>query len=277
MIDSVAPASSTSTLPGPSSRVYGGRPVAKKRTPQPDPPLSRAALLPLSLVLIFVLQFGVGLPFALAVLSSLPLLVLFVSAPVWVRRSAQSFDRDAVGLLAAGRAGELRARYQRALGLRLFGPVALRAARQGMVAAQTGEHADAHAYFAKAIDGWEDPRDAPFAVRVGYAHACHALGDYAEAVVAYRKVLAERVALPHMRKNLAHALIEEGDALKDALDVLDRADTEASDPTEKSELALLRAWALYRMGQKKKAKRLFKANRDVDTDLANRARQACKA
>jgi tetratricopeptide (TPR) repeat protein len=262
------------TIDSAAAAVYR-RPVAKKRAPQPDPPLSRAALLPLALLLVFGLHFGVGVAFGWAVVASMPLIVLFITSPVWVRRSAEAFDRDAVALLASGRAQGLPARYRKALGLRLFGPKALRAARQAMVAAETGDPEQAKVEFARAFDGWEDPKNAPFAVRVGYAHACYATGDYPEAVIAYRKVLEERVALPRMRKNLAHALIEEGGGLRDALEVLDRADKEASDAEEKKELALLRAWALHAMGQKKKAKRLFKQNEDVDTDLAARARQAC--
>jgi tetratricopeptide (TPR) repeat protein len=262
------------TIDSAATAVYR-RPVAKKPAARPDPPLSRAALLPLALLLVFGLQFGLGLAFGWAVVASTPLVVLFISSPVWVRRSAEAFDRDAVALLASGRAADLPGRYRQALGLRLFGPKAFRAARRAMVAAETGDLEGARTEFARASDGWEDPKNVPFAVRVGYAHACYATRDYPEAVVAYRKVLEERVALPRMRKNLAHALIEEGDGLRDALEVLDRADKEASDPDEKKELALLRAWALHAMGQKKKAKRLFKANADVDTELAARAREAC--
>jgi len=257
---------------------YDGRRVArgKKKKAEPDPPLSRAALLPVALLLVFGLHFAAAVPFGWAVAASLPLVALFIFAPAWVRRSAAAFDRDAIRLLAGGRSTDLVDRYGRSLGLRLFGPVALRAARQGMVAAETGDAEAARLHFARAHDGWEDPKDVPFAVTVGWAHACYGVGDDTEAIAAYRKVLDERGALPRVRKNLAHSLIRRGDAIRDALSVLDQADVEASDPTEKAELGLLRAWALSDLGQKKKAARLLKAHADVDTDLAEEARTACE-
>jgi tetratricopeptide (TPR) repeat protein len=251
--------------------------MAPKRRKAPDPPLSRAALLPAALLAVFGLHFAAGLPFGFAVLGSAPFVALFLWAPVWVRRSADAFDRDAIRLLATGRSGELEARYARAVGLRMFGPIALRAARRAMVAAETGDAGAARTEFARAIGGWENLEDAPFALRLGYAHACHAVGDDAEAIAAYEKVLAERGALPRVRKNLAHALIRDGKGLRDALSVLDVADREASEATDKAELALLRAWALNALGQKKKAKRILSAHTEVDTPLAEEVREACGA
>lgn len=249
--------------------------MTPKRKKDPDPPLSRAALLPVALVVVFGLHFAAGLPFGWAALASAPFVALFLFAPVWVRSSASAFDRDAIRLLAGGLPGELEGRYARAVGLRVFGPVALRAARRGMVAAETGDHAEARAEYARAIGGWENPDDAPFAVKLGYAHACHGVGDDGEAIAAYEKVLAERGALPRVRKNLAHSLIRDGKGLRDALAVLDIADREASDAIDKAELVLLRAWALHALGQKKKAKRLLTAHTEVDTPLAEEARAAC--
>lgn len=251
--------------------------MGRAKNVQPDPALSRAALLPLALVLVFALHYALDFSFIISVLASGPFVLLFISSPLWVRASRSAFDRDAVALLAAGRPRELTARYRRAWGLRFFGPRAERAARRGMVAAETGDIQRAHALFLRALGGWEDPANAPFAVKVGHAHACYRAGAHAEAIIAYQAILADRGALPQIRKRLAHAMIEEGSALRDALETLDRAETEASDPTELGELGLLRAWALSEIGQRKKAQRLLELHRDIDTELADQARAACGA
>ncbi len=254
---------------------YSGAIARRVKKVQPDPAVSRAALLPLALVLVFALHYALDLSFAMSAAASVPFVLLFVLAPVWVNASRNAFDRDAVGLLAARRAAGLGPRYRRALGLRLFGSVAERAARRAMVAAENNEPEAARALFRRSIGGWEDPANAPFAVKVGLAHACYRAGAHGEAIIAYRGILEDRGPLPRVRQRLAHAMLEEGKALRDAIEVIDRAETEASDPTELGELALLRAWALTELGQKKKAQRLFKAHQDLDTELANKARAAC--
>jgi tetratricopeptide (TPR) repeat protein len=96
-------------------------------------------------------------------------------------------------------------------------------------------------------------------VRLGHAHACHAAGAHAEAIAAYRDVLEKHGAMPRVQRNLAWSLLEEGEAAREALALLERADKEAPDDEGRSEIALLRAWAHALLGEKKRAKSLLEA------------------
>jgi hypothetical protein len=178
------------------------------RMPKPGiaaPAIARAALIPLSISTCFVLYYVAGLPFWAVVLASLPFMVGFSLAPKWAKSSTTRFDRDALGLLMNKKHEALRARYGRALGMRLFGPPAVAAERRGMVALESGDPAGARGAYQRAMDGYDDG-EPPVSVQLGYAHACFALGDDEEAVRVYRDVLSRAGTLPKVQENLDQAL-----------------------------------------------------------------------
>lgn len=236
---------------------------------EPEAPITRAALIPASLVSVFVLIYVAHLPFAVAAASSVPFLVLFVAAPIWARRSAASFDRDAVRLLTTDRKSDLPRRFARALGMRLFSPAAHVEERRGLVASELGEPREARRAYRKAMKAYEDVDDAPMGVLLGYAHASYALGDDVEAIRVYRKVLGAQGPMPRLERNLAHALIRRNEDVADAMAMLDRAEAQAATVEAKTEIALIRALGDAKRGKRASAKGALAAHRgDEDETIA---------
>jgi tetratricopeptide (TPR) repeat protein len=249
----------------------------KRRASAPDPSLVRAGLLPASLVVVFLLMVVVELPFWLAALASVPFVALFVVAPYWARASARRLDRDIAHLLATDQRDRLEGRLSVAVGLRLFAPPAAIAERRGLVEAELGRPGSARRAFKRALEAWEEPDDAPMAVHLGYAHASYSLGDDPEAIASYRRVLVRSGALPGVRRRLAHALARRGEALPEALELLDHAEKETGDANVLGEIALIRALAEARRGNRATAKRLTRAVREVSTETAERIREELRA
>ena len=230
--------------------------------PAPAPSLLRHALIPLSIVISFVLVYGLRLPPWWIVLVAAPLIALYLAAPGIGRASLARFDRDAVALLARGRSDRLRRRFARALGMRLFAPPALVAERRGLVAAESGRPGPARAAYRSALAMYPEDR-APLGVRLGLAHANFALRDDAEAIRLYRAILRESGSYPRVARNLAHALARRGEDLKDAEALADRAIAEAGDDPP-AETLLVRAFVHARRGQRGPAKKLLRRTRDAE-------------
>jgi hypothetical protein len=157
--------------------------------------------------------------------------------------------------------------------MRLFAAPAHRAERRARIAAAAGDAGLARRLYARAFDGWENAKDVPVGIELGYAHACHASGRDADAVTAYRRVLAVRGALPLVRRNLAWSLARGDRERRLALEELDAAERETADPRALGELTLVRALVHARLGEKKRAKKLLASAADVDGDVANALRK----
>lgn len=216
---------------------------------------TRELLLPLTVLCCFVLYYMAELPFGVVLVCALPMLVLYAMAPLWAAKSMASFDRDAIALLAGRRSDALRRRYSRALGLRLFGLPALRAERKAMVLAECGDARGARAAFQEALEEHAD--HAPLRVMLGFAHSSFTLGDDPRAIAMYRKLLANAPSLPGVERNLAHALIRQGEDLQDALSMLARAEREALDELQKQQIKLLRGLAYAKLGEHSRAHELL--------------------
>jgi len=216
---------------------------------------TRELLLPLTVLGCFALYYLLEQPFWLVLSCALPALVLYALAPLWAARSQAAFDRDAVALLAARRGSALRQRYDRALGLRLFGAPAQRAERKAMVLAELGQTRAARDAYLEALE--EEPQRAPLRVMLGFAHTSFALGDDRTAIAMYRELLASAGLLPGVERNLAHALIRQGEDLHEALSLLSRAEREPSARARRAELELLRALAHAKLGDTGRARELL--------------------
>src|SRR5437762_3203674 len=83
--------------------------------------------------------------------------------------------------------------------------------------------------------------------------ACYALGEDAEAIRVYRGLLSHATALPGVRHNLAFALVRRGEALREALELIDRDADGAPAPERLAELDLLRAVAHAKLGERERA------------------------
>lgn len=240
--------------------------VLMARPREPDQSIWRAALIPLSLVVVFFLYYAAKLPFGAAASASVPFLALFLLAPLWAKHSTTRFDRDVVRLLTTDAKGRLEGRLRRAVGMRLFAPPAWVHERRGLVASETGAHGEARQAYRKAMKGYEDPDEAPMAVLLGYAHASYALGDDIEAIRSYRKVLATQGPMPKLERNLAHSLIRRDEDLKEAMELLDRAEPKAQTPAERREIALIRALGDAKRGRRATAKDVLREHRDAEGD-----------
>ncbi|HEY2732546.1 MAG TPA: hypothetical protein VGI70_01105 [Polyangiales bacterium] len=216
---------------------------------------TREMLLPATLLGCFALYYWAHFPFGAIVLCSIPMLVLYASAPLWAARSLARFDRDSVELLAARSPERLRSRYRRAIGMRLFSPPALLAERRAMVLLECGDARGARVAYREALD--ELGPAAPPRVVLGQAHASFATGDDATAIAMYRRVLESVGALPGVERKLAHALVRRGEDLHAALSMLSRAQHETGDATQRDELTLLRALAFAKLGQAERARELL--------------------
>jgi predicted Zn-dependent protease len=192
-------------------------------------------------------------------------------APAWAARSLAEFDRDVVRLLSTGKRSGLPGRYARAVGMRFFSPPALVAERRGMVAAETDRPAEARAGFRSAM--LEYGPAAPLRVLLGYAHACYALGDDAEAIRVYRELLEQEGALPGVQRNLAHAMVRSGQSLREALELIDRVEGESEDPQRRGELSLVRALAHAKLGEHERAQALLDDHVELRGELAEHIRE----
>ena len=238
------------------------------RAAEPDQSIWRAALIPLSLVVVFFLYYAAEVPFGAAASASIPFLALFLAAPLWARRSTTRFDQDVVRLLTTDAKDRLEGRLSRALGMRLFAPPAWVHERRGLVASELGRHGEARAAYRKAMKAYDDPEQAPMAVLLGYAHASYALGDDIEAIRSYRKVLATQGTMPKLERNLAHSLIRRDEDLKEAMELLDRAEAGAQSPEARTEVALIRALGDAKRGRRATAKDALREHRDADGEAA---------
>ena len=180
--------------------------------------------------------------FALAV----PFVVLYALSPLWAARSLAAFDRDSIRILAQRDPARLRARYARALGMRLFAPPGELAERRAMVMLECGAFRAAQAAFREALE--ELGTSASDRVVLGAAHASFAAGDHANAIVFYRRVLNGVGALPGVERKLALALVRHGEDLKTALEILERTAHEVSAGAARQELILVRALAHAKLG-----------------------------
>lgn len=224
---------------------YSDRRMAPPRT-DAAPPLLRNLLVPISLVLAFALYYWAHLRIGVVVLAVSPLVLLYVLAPWWAVASAKAFDRDALRLRAGGRSAELRARLDRALGMRLFAPPVARAERLAEILRETGQPAAARREYARAIAA---AGGAPtLSMYVGLAHSAYAAGEHGEAIGAYRKLLELDASLPRVRLRLAHAHLRR-DAKNDVADALEVLDAVPASAADRDEIALLRAYADARRGE----------------------------
>jgi predicted Zn-dependent protease len=92
---------------------------------------------------------------------------------------------------------------------------------------------------------------------LGFAHTSFALRDDPRAIEMYRKLLASAPSLPGVERNLAHALVRQGEDLQDALSMLARAEREPLDGGQRQQIKLLRALAHAKLGEHGRAQELL--------------------
>jgi hypothetical protein len=227
-------------------------------------------LLPLTVAVCFVLYYLVQTPGWVVVAVALPMATLYVLAPRWGVRSVERFDRDLVRLLSTGQRSALSRRYAAAIGMRLFAPPAVTAERRAVVAAENGDARDARAGYRAALR--EYGRGAPLRVLLGYAHACYAVADDAEAIRVYRQLLTHEGMLPGVRRNLAHALVRRGEELREALQLIDGESGPGAAAERRNELDLLRAVAHAKLGESARARELMAQVGEAHSELASALR-----
>jgi hypothetical protein len=241
---------------------HRGTTYAQTRVTQPEQPkygltlgATRELLLPTTLLACFAIYYLLEQPFWVVLVCAIPMLTLYAFAPYLAVRSMASFDRDAITLLATRNAKALRARYNRALGMRLFSPPGLRAERKAMMLAESGDTLGARDAYREAHE--EHSGKPPLRVLLGYAHASFALQDDPRAIELYRALVASGTTLPGVERNLAHALVRRGEDLEEALTILVRCEREPAAESRQIELKLLRALAYAKLGELSLARELL--------------------
>jgi tetratricopeptide (TPR) repeat protein len=194
----------------------------------------------------FILYYFGEQPMWVVFTFAAPIVVLYALAPLWAARSLAAFDKDSVRILAQRDPAKLKARYARALGMRLFAPPAELAERKAMVMLECGAFRAAHAAFREALE--ELGPAASDRVVLGAAHASFAAGDHSSAIVLYRRVLKGVGALPGVERKLALALVRHGEDLGTAVEILERTSHEVSAGAARQELLLVRALAHVKLG-----------------------------
>jgi hypothetical protein len=226
---------------------------------------ARELLLPLTLAVCFTAYYIAEAPFWVVVAVAAPMLVLYALAPAWAASSVERFDRDLVRLLATGQREALRARYAWALVMRWFAAPAVSAERRAVVAAENGRAREARADYRIALHHYG--KRAPLRVLLGYAHACYATEDDAEAIRTYRELLEQVGTLPGVKRKLAHALVRRGEALREALALID-AEAPADGGPTRQELDLMRAVAYAKLGERERAQELLAQSSAAEGELA---------
>jgi tetratricopeptide (TPR) repeat protein len=199
----------------------------------------------------FILYYFGEQPMWVVFTFAAPIVVVYALAPLWAARSLAAFDRDSVRILAQRDPAQLKARYARALGMRLFAPAGELAERKAMVMLECGAFRAAQAAFREALD--ELGSAASDRVLVGAAHASFAVADHANAIVLYRRVLKGVGALPGVERKLALALVRHGEDLGTAVEILERTTHEVSAGAARQELLLVRALAHAKLGDAQRA------------------------
>jgi len=207
---------------------------------------TRELLLPAMVVVGFILYYFAEQPMWVVFTVAAPFVALYALAPLWAARSLAAFDRDSVRILAQRDPARLKARYARALGMRLFAPPAELAERKAMVMLECGSFRAAQAAFREALE--ELGPAASDRVVLGAAHASFAAGDHGNAIVMYRRVLNGVGALPGVERKLALALVRHGEDLSTAVEILERTQNEVSPGAARQELLLTRALAHAKLG-----------------------------
>jgi len=170
---------------------------------RPDPALLHGLLLPGALLWALLLRFGLGFNLTGVALLAGPLLVVYVLAPTWVKRSLARYDQDETKFLAGRDFEGLRTRFQRTWLLRRLAPPALISERRGRLAAAQELHEDARAAYRAAEGGYEG--QPPLSVILGAAHASYEIGDWPAAIHRYRRLIKAGATFPTVTERLAHA------------------------------------------------------------------------
>jgi hypothetical protein len=212
---------------------------------------TRELLLPAMVVVGFILYYFGEQPMWVVFTMAAPFVVLYTLAPLWAARSLAAFDRDSVRILAQRDPSKLKARYARALGMRVFAPPAELAERKAMVMLECGSYRAAQAAFRDALE--ELGPAASDRVVLGAAHASFAAGDHGNAIVLYRRVLRGVGALPGVERKLALALVRHGEDLGTAVEILERTTHEVSAGEARQELLLVRSLAHAKLGDAARA------------------------
>jgi tetratricopeptide (TPR) repeat protein len=217
----------------------------------------------------FVLYYFAEQPMWVVLTWAVPFMVVYALAPLWAARSLAAFDKDSVRILAQRNPAALKARYSRAVGMRLFAPPGELAERKAMVMLESGAFRAAQAAFLEALE--ELGTSAPDRVVLGAAHASFAAGDHAGAIVLYRRVLQGVGALPGVERKLALALVRHGEDLGDAVEILERTLHEVGAGAPRQELLLMRALAHAKLGDAKLAQAALESAHEqcaVESDAA---------
>jgi tetratricopeptide (TPR) repeat protein len=212
----------------------------------------RNLLLPVTLAIVFLLRWKLGMPiWGVALLLSL-LLLYHAAAPLLVRRGGRELERELLRLFHQGRRSELLPAYRRRWLLRLLAPPDRLQRLLGLVHSELGDFSRASACFEAAARDVEPAER--LGVLMGLAKARYRAGDYEGAEVVYRELLRRGQAMPEILGGLAHSLLLRERDLPEALDAARRGLEEAPPGPAAVALRLTLAEALLLRGRPRTAR-----------------------
>lgn len=182
--------------------------------------------------------------YVLAVLVGLVL--WFIVLPRQALAAERTFHREALRLLASDDIAGLQGLAEEQWLIRRFGRPHVLPDTLGLAASAHGDHEKARALYTESLRA-APPEDRP-RIELNLAAEELACGELDTAEGRYRAALARRPDLSPALANLGRLLVQRGESLDEAADLLARA-AKSCDRRELSELHLTRAEALVRAGR----------------------------
>ncbi len=169
------------------------------------------------------------------------ILLYFYAMPRVIERRLKKLDREIRMRMARGKAKELLPYVRRRIVLRLLAPGPAIASRLGLACASAGEWKPAARYYREALEDGKLTDAQRLPLELGLANACYELGEDKEAEELYRHLAKYGTVLPEASHNLAHVLVRNNRAGKEAERLLDEAEAAATTPGLARRVVLTRA------------------------------------
>jgi tetratricopeptide (TPR) repeat protein len=186
----------------------------------------RRGLIPLSLLILVVLHFGLGAPWWVLLLFCLWIPVVYVGYPYYLNKKWDAFERNFGQRFQRGEHRTLLEEYRNERFLRRFGPRAEMLSRLGLIYSALEKYQQAEQAFEGAIDKFE--QGVPEQVYFNLANVKFELGKYDEAMKIYLTLKGNSPYQRAARTQMALIDLEKGMRVEQAREYLEEERDRAS-------------------------------------------------
>ncbi len=176
------------------------------------------ALIPFSLLIFFVLRFGLGAPIWLLMILMLWIPIYYIGMPMLAQKRWKNFEREFAYRYPSQDFKGLLDNYRKQWFLRQFGPRARMLEKLALIYQGMGKLRDAERVLEEAIELSEKHARSTFLTNL--AHIKYELGKYDEAETMYRRLLRRSPHLVSARVRLALIRVHQGVQLEESFTVL---------------------------------------------------------